>query len=671
MWRFVLVKKFKGNKKELVFAIIILVQLIALFVFNLTRLKYQADFDSSSGMVQIIEIWKQKTLLIKNWEYQTTVGWDIPIIFSVILYGLTKNVFLSIGIINNLFILGFLILIYDILKHAGVSRLNRLVTLSLFFAPYTMGQLGYVPMLFTGTASYAMKVMITLLLIDLVMRAEDGKKMRQSIIPLVVLFVFAAISGISSGVYMFACGVVPVAAYLVLNALCRNQLKCLASSKTIYVGAATAAFAVGMVISKFLQFSNSATSMTMIPAGKFGPNIMKCFGGIFELFGAVDGSESPAVMSVQGIVALFSVLFTHFVLFIIVYYTVKVVKKKEQRPIICVLLCVFYINQLILLVTDTNYASDSFEFRYHIASMVPVMLLTGVFMDEVKERVNELCRYTFYILLFLTAAFISVVNYKFYYDKTASGKIDELQPIVDLAKENDAHLIIDIIAESDAALMDGRIMRLCDSNMNVVTYTSYNQGMGWGASSKYYENGRYSGKTLIMIPDDKTDTLPAYVLSRMREVSRMQGYVFYVTEKNILDASTAFENTWNKKSVDFPYSYGFTVEGDIDDQGDLCVKPEGGLAIHGAEMERKEGTYRISLQYKQSETPASNGIKLGEFHVTKADGTILRSVDILSGSGKAVIPEFHFEDDDNVHYEVIVYQNTNLKIHSIMAKQEK
>lgn len=68
----------KKYKKEMIFGSILAVQLMALLFYNMTKLRYQADFDSSSGMLQLAEIGRQKTFLIKDWGYQTTLGWDIP-----------------------------------------------------------------------------------------------------------------------------------------------------------------------------------------------------------------------------------------------------------------------------------------------------------------------------------------------------------------------------------------------------------------------------------------------------------------------------------------------------------------------------------------------------------------------------------------------------------------
>ncbi|MGN1206115.1 MAG: hypothetical protein ACI4SQ_03895 [Eubacterium sp.] len=660
-------KLLKNNKKEIFFGVLLVVELLCIFIFNLTRLKCQADYDSSCGMAQIIEIWKQKTLAIKDWSYQTTVGWDVPIMFAIPLYAITKNIYFSIGFVNNLFVIGFVALFFDILKQAKVSMGYRFATMTILFAPYTLGQLGYTPMLFTGTASYALKVMVTLLMIDLMMRCEAGKKFRNMLLPMIFLCVFSVMTGISSGVYMFACGIVPIAVYIVLNAICRGDLKLLLTKKSIFVLTSTACFGAGMVISKVLNYTNSADSMTFIPAGKFATNIIKCFGGIYELFGVVSGGISPKVMSGYGIMALFAGVITSFVLYIVIYYSVRLIKKQEKRPIVCMLLCVFVVNQLILLITDTNYASESFEFRYHIVTMVPSMLLIGVFLQDIKKRVNVLVLSTICIVLFAGASFISFLNFWTYFETTKTGRVDNLMPIAEAAKKYDVNLIVDLALEGEA-IYDGRILRLCDSDVNVTVYTDYNVGMGWGASSKYFENGRHTGKTMVMVPENSVDSVPSYIMSRMQLVEQMKGYNLYIVEKNIFDSISAFEDTWTKKSIDFPYSANFQVDGEINNRGELCVKPEGGTPLIGAPMTKNDGNYKVTLKYRQRGKNNEPNVKLGEFHITAADGRVLRSVDIMSGQRTAVIPEFHFEDGiEEVHYEVIANQNTRLRIASIQA----
>ena len=277
----------KKYKKEMIFGSILAVQLMALLFYNLTKLRYQADFDSSSGMLQLAEIGRQKTFLIKDWGYQTTLGWDIPLVIAVLFYAVTKNVFLSMGIANNIIIIGYVLVFIDILKRCGVKKINIMVSLILLFTPYTLGQLGYVPMLFTGTASYSIKLLITFLLIDLMIRIENNISMRKNGWILALYLLFSLLSGISSGIYMLISGIFPVILYVFLRMLSKNNLRVLFSMQMLVPVLGTIAFVIGVILSRLMGIQNAAVSMRLLSAEKMADNFLKCFVGIFELFGGL------------------------------------------------------------------------------------------------------------------------------------------------------------------------------------------------------------------------------------------------------------------------------------------------------------------------------------------------------------------------------------------------
>ena len=87
------------------FEIFVIAQLLLIFVFNLTHLKYEAGFDSSAAMAQAMEIWNQKSIFLKHWDYQSTLGLDSVIIPASIFYGITHNIFLAYGIADCLGVL--------------------------------------------------------------------------------------------------------------------------------------------------------------------------------------------------------------------------------------------------------------------------------------------------------------------------------------------------------------------------------------------------------------------------------------------------------------------------------------------------------------------------------------------------------------------------------------
>ncbi|MBO4242954.1 MAG: hypothetical protein J5883_06720, partial [Clostridiales bacterium] len=59
--------------------------------FNLTQLQYHLGHDTSVYLFQTIESWRQKSLLLEQWEYQTTFAIDSPVILAVFFYGICGN----------------------------------------------------------------------------------------------------------------------------------------------------------------------------------------------------------------------------------------------------------------------------------------------------------------------------------------------------------------------------------------------------------------------------------------------------------------------------------------------------------------------------------------------------------------------------------------------------
>ena len=64
----------KEHWLEILLCVGIVIQIGALAVFNLTRLPYESNYDSSCAYAQIVEMWRQKRILLKDWAYQTTLA---------------------------------------------------------------------------------------------------------------------------------------------------------------------------------------------------------------------------------------------------------------------------------------------------------------------------------------------------------------------------------------------------------------------------------------------------------------------------------------------------------------------------------------------------------------------------------------------------------------------
>ncbi len=661
-----MVESIKKHKAEVLVVCVLAVQIAALVYYNLTKLRYQADFDSSTGMLQLAEIWRQKTFLLRDWKYQTVVGWDLPLPFAVPFFALTKNVFFSVGMANNLFVLGYMYVVYDILKKSGVRVRYIITVLILLFTPYTLGQLGYYPMLFIGTAPYSMKTLITFLLLDIIVRLENRMGIKKNIVHIVLFVAFSLTSGMSSGIYMLICGIVPVMFYLIMKVLIFNDVKQVVSKPGLVTAAGAVAFVIGGVLAKGMGLSSNSSSMQLLTAAKFPQNALSCFTGIWELFGALHDTDAPQVLSKAGIICLLSAFLTAFLIFLIVYYAVRLLRGREKRAVVAMILCVEFVNMSVLLLTDTTYASDTFEYRYHIVAVVPALLLFGFFFQDMSKKLNDMSRTAMLIVVVLAALAVSTVNFRMMYADARTGRIDQLSKITDAAKEQGIDLIY-VASINGASTGDGRLLRLCDLDIGVVTLSQiYNFGAGWGDTSRYYENGRHPGKIMTIADSDNLKELPDFLKNRMKKIGKIAGYHVFVSEENIFDCSAGMPEETGEQTVDFPYSPGYMTTGTINEEGELVVPEEGTLVIYGVNVRPSDGVFDICLNYRvDSQTDKQPGEVLGKFTASSDDGKKSETIDIIAGED-CVIKGMEIREDMEVfHYSVETVNGSGMSIKSI------
>lgn len=184
------------------FEIFVIAQLLLIFVFNLTHLKYEAGFDSSAAMAQAMEIWNQKSIFLKHWDYQSTLGLDSVIIPASIFYGITHNIFLAYGIADCLGVLLYIYIFRDIFKMLQLPKLVRMIVYVLLLTPYSLEPLGYMPMMFTGAAYYIIKVLIPIMLIDILLKIRLEIPVRRYLHILITYFAAVYLTALSCGLYL-------------------------------------------------------------------------------------------------------------------------------------------------------------------------------------------------------------------------------------------------------------------------------------------------------------------------------------------------------------------------------------------------------------------------------------------------------------------------------------
>ena len=251
-------------------------------------------------MAQAMEIWNQKSIFLKHWDYQSTLGLDSVIIPAVIFYGITHNIFLAYGIADCLGVLLYIYIFRDIFKMLQLPKLVRMIIYVLLLTPYSLEPLGYMPMMFTGAAYYIIKVLIPIMLIDILLKIRLEIPVRRYLHILITYFAAVYLTALSCGLYLLICGLLPIILYELFTVICSGSFKNFLSKNTLLLAASLVIYGLGYASAKIYGADIFTNEMVLTTAENFVNNFAKCIVGIAELFGALP-NQKIVVTSAFGI----------------------------------------------------------------------------------------------------------------------------------------------------------------------------------------------------------------------------------------------------------------------------------------------------------------------------------------------------------------------------------
>lgn len=583
----------KEHWLEILLCVGIVIQIGALAVFNLTRLPYESNYDSSCAYAQIVEMWRQKRILLKDWAYQTTLGIDSPVLLGALFYGITKNAFTAFGLANIVTVIVYACLFYDILKQADVKKNMRLLAVLFLLTPYSTGQLGYMPMLFTSAGSYAYKLLVPLLLIDILVRMHKGQEIKKYwyLILFATFFVFD--TAVSSGEYILLCAVLPLVGYEILHVLIGNDIKQIFNKRLGFLILESAIYVVGIKVGRRTGIIESVGSQMMLTKAKHFPSVIaKCLTGIFQLFGGIPDYEDIPVTQTYGMMYLFRFFLAAVILASWIYLLKHLKENEKYKELVGMITCIFAVNLIVLIFANVNYATKTFEYRYHLISMIPMILLTSIAASDLWEK-RKLLEQTIVLVTIVLLLFVNVYDYKNYMRDCYNYQGD-MQGITLTAEQEGVHLIIAIGSES---ISMGRCMRNVNPNVEISTWGGYNHGVGWGASTYYFDNAHLKTPYMVLMTQKEYELMPKQIAKQLEEVQTFGLFQLYRVKENVLDG----DNTLPQSGInrDFCYSSGYEYWGKMESDGNVLSSGKKETVLRSNKKKiKRDATYDMIVHYE-------------------------------------------------------------------------
>lgn len=583
----------KEHWLEILLCVGIVIQIGALAVFNLTRLPYESNYDSSCAYAQIVEMWRQKRILLKDWAYQTTLGIDSPVLLGALFYGITKNAFTAFGLANIVTVIIYVGLFYDILKQADVAKNMRLLAVLFLLTPYSTGQLGYMPMLFTSAGSYAYKLLVPLLLIDILVRMHKGQEIKKYwyLILFATFFVFD--TAVSSGEYILLCAVLPLIGYEILHVLIGNDIKQIFNKRLGFLILESAIYVVGIKVGRRTGIIESVGSQMMLTKAKHFPSVIaKCLTGIFQLFGGIPDYEDIPVTQTYGMMYLFRFFLAAVILASWIYLLKHLKENEKYKELVGMITCIFAVNLIVLIFANVNYATKTFEYRYHLISMIPMILLTSIAASDLWEK-RKLLEQTIVLVTIVLLLFVNVYDYKNYMRDCYNYQGD-MQGITLTAEQEGVHLIITIGSES---ISMGRCMRNVNPNVEISTWGGYNHGVGWGASTYYFDNAHLKTPYMVLMTQKEYELMPKQIAKQLEEVQVFGIFRLYRVKENVLDGDNTLPQSGTNR--DFCYSSGYEYWGKMESDGNVLSSGKKETVLRSNKKKiKRDATYDMIVHYE-------------------------------------------------------------------------
>lgn len=659
------------SKIEWVIAGVICLEVLYLFYCNIIHIPDNIESDIAKMMEHTMEMAAHKTLFLHDWIYTTTAEWDSVALPAIIIYLITNNIFFSYGIVNCANIVLFSAVVVKLLRQDELERPYRMLALAVLYGLYDMDDIWYTSdMLFTAGAQYIYKVMMPLLFLAVLTIPEKERRRTGNVIWMILFLFLTSLTAMSSGVYVWLCGLLPVilclSCYFFFDYYQCNQSDNRSFKWTIWqkkyqsiiIAVTIIATVSGLMLCRVLHVNpGSSTKMDLRTLSEVAEQPFRTFSTFLQIWSLFPMQPVP-VMSLRGMaMAVKFILISALLLF--GFYGFRCVFGRGLEVRSC-LMAVFAWNYTILFLT---YSTP----RYQLMGAIPLMLCAIYALRDLLEKPGFSVAQTGVFAIILSSLLLIGVASIDYSERVHFHKLDALKTASKSLKED-----LDRLGIKTVIWLNGRemaeIMRLYDespdrlyTNMVVPPEGDY-YAFNWNTYYPANDRSGYNDYNAIIATAESFERMPYYVRNTYKKHEtdlpvHAGSYIdavfnIYLADTCPVDGSSGLPR--GTMAIDLPCSAGYKVNGIINSGGELETSEQGlvyesvGLFLADGESASLELRYILEADEKSDPIYAE---------IVDGDGSVVETIHLGTERDviKTVISGPH-------NHRIRVYQNGNSRL---------
>lgn len=650
------------------FRIVCAIEVFLIGYYNLVKLKYYCDYDSSSYFLKAFEMYRQGTLFISDWAEQTSLYFDSPVPLAALLMNIFPNIFTAYGVANCLIVAANICLLRLILKDLHFDAMSQLVTMAFFLCPYMttpfdiVNDLGYYSCLFVSAGFYSVKITISLLyLVSMEQLLHYGKKNAWMFLSVICLFV----SGMSSGYHLAMYVIIPGCVYAVWYFWFNRDKKDYIST-ILYNLVCIVAIVLGKIVqTNVLGYKSREDVIAWIGLEDLWENFISILLGNLLGINALPRESNVTVLSVEGIAVVLGLVMA-FVFGVGIVYAYK--KKVHKNTEYMFLILWGVVNAILLLLINSRYGDPVFETRYMLPCIITEMIVIAGVLCSNRSHFRNLIVGIVGIIISCNVVY-SAVNYS-----GIENNYDELREVTTEIDKLDAPVVY-VYGES-ISNGEKRALRVFDTNKTYIVMTDVNSAHMWGDVTKYCDNSDWNGATILLTTPTNYYRLPTFIQYNYSKVWENEEYAVFYSNTNIMDLESGIGD--EEYAIDFPYSKDVkTGTGEYNQEGKFVSDGSVGWVLVGPKLETDESDkYDFVLNYSMDSVDGTEPMATFSIVCSTENQTeeVVQTVELKQDEKQAVIESFHIDKAESGIYDYRVYctEGTVVIVDSIeIYKEEK